>query len=132
MSDIIKAWVRVCALEDVPADKARDVNINGQRLVIARCGSDAHILQGFCSHMLYPLGGSTLDGCTLTCNLHNSAFDIRDGSVLKWTPRLPLSEQVLDDIRERKSLHTFETRVTDGDVFVLWTTDNPDSVRIRI
>jgi nitrite reductase/ring-hydroxylating ferredoxin subunit len=132
MSDINRVWVRVCPLNRIPANKAIDLNINGQRLILARCGDEARVFQGFCSHMLFPLGGSRIDDCVLTCNLHRSRFDIRDGSVVEWSTFPPLVGKALATIRERKALRRYETRVTDGDVFVLWPTDQPESVRVRV
>ncbi len=132
MNEINKVWVRVCALDHVPSDKAIDLNINGQRLILARCGDDVRVFQGFCSHMLFPLGGSRINECVLTCNLHHSQFDIRDGSVVEWSTFPPLVGKALAAIRERKALRRYETRVTDGNVFVLWPTSNPETVRVRV
>ncbi len=132
MHEINKIWVRVCALDQLPADKPKDVNINGQRLIITRCGDGAQILQGFCSHMLYPLSAASLNGCELTCALHHSRFDVRDGKVLDWSVYPRIVGPALAALRERKALRTFETRVTDGDVYVLWPADDPNTVRIRV
>ncbi len=132
MSEINKAWVRLCALDHVPTDKTIDLNINGQRLILTRCGDEAHVFQGFCSHMLFPLGGSRIEGCVMTCNLHRSRFDVRDGSVVEWSTYPPLVGKALAAIRERKALRQYETRVTNGDVFVLWPTTSPETVRVRV
>src|SRR5438105_3218331 len=132
MSDIVKTWVRLCALDELPTDHAKDLNINGQRLIITRCDDGVYVLQGFCSHMLFPLAGSAIEGCKLTCSLHKSSFDIRDGSVLSWSTYPPLIGRALAAIRERKKLRTFETRISDGSVYVLWPTDDPESVRVRL
>ena len=132
MDDINRSWVRVCALDKVPTDRALDLNINGQRLVITRYGEEAHIFQGFCSHMLFPLAGSRVDGCALTCNLHRSKFDVRDGSVLEWSTFPPLVGKALAAVRQQKILRKYETRITDNEVYILWPTDNAASVRVRI
>ena len=132
VNEIDKTWVRVCALNQVPADRALGLNISGQHLIITRCGEETRIFQGFCSHMLFPLAGSRVDNCALTCNLHRSRFDVRDGSVLEWSTFPPLIGKALAAVRQQKALRVFETRITDGDVYVLWPTDNPASVRVHI
>src|SRR5260370_23024087 len=91
MTDNGKRWVRLCSLSEVPSDNAKGLNINGQALVIARCGDGASVLQGFCTHMLYPLANSKVDDCVLTCGLHLSSFRIADGSVNDWSTYPPLS-----------------------------------------
>ncbi|MCC7209582.1 MAG: Rieske 2Fe-2S domain-containing protein [Anaerolineae bacterium] len=125
MSDLGKVWVPMCALQDLPTGKASNVFVNGQRFVIARDGDVVTVLQGYCSHMLYPLKDAVVAECMLTCNLHGSQFDIRDGSVLKWPmPMLP-------DTHERKRLRTHETRVEDGVVYLAWPARSADKVKIR-
>jgi 3-phenylpropionate/trans-cinnamate dioxygenase ferredoxin subunit len=132
MVESTKSWVKVCAFSQLPTDKPKDVNINGQRLIIARCGDGAQIMQGFCTHMLYPLSQGKINNCELTCALHHSKFDIRDGKVIEWSTYPSLMGPALAALRERKGLRTFETRVTDGDVYVLWPADDPKTVRVRV
>lgn len=125
MPDLGKVWVRMCALQDLPTGKASNVFVNGQRFVIARDGDVVRVLQGYCSHMLYPLKDAAVTDCVLTCALHGSQFDIRDGSVLNWPmPMLP-------DTRERKRLRLHETRVEDGMVYLAWPAPSPEKVKIR-
>ncbi len=40
-----------------------------------------------CSHMVLPLDGATLEGTTLTCPHHESAFDMCSGANLDWVKR---------------------------------------------
>lgn len=96
-----------------------------------RCADSASVLQGFCSHMLYPLANSKVENCILTCSLHSSSFRVEDGSVNQWSTYPPLSGKTLALINQQKSLRKFETKVTDGEVYILWPTDDPDSVRVK-
>lgn len=132
MIDNNKTWILVCSLDRVPNGRAMGLNINGQRLVLARCGETVSILQGFCTHMLYPLAGARIQDCTLTCGLHHSKFDIRDGSVVDWSTLPGLASSTMEAVKEQKILHTFETRVEDGSVYVLWATNDPTNVRVRV
>ncbi|HRE49345.1 MAG TPA: Rieske 2Fe-2S domain-containing protein [Aggregatilineales bacterium] len=120
-----KVWIRLCALEQLPSDKAVNIFVNGQRYVVIRQGESAYMVQGYCTHMLYPLKDSKVENCVLTCNLHGSKFDIRDGSVQHWP--MPM----VDDVKQKKMLRTFETRVEGGEVYVAWETDDPSKVRAR-
>src|SRR5258708_12834687 len=114
----VKTWVRICPLDQIPTGKAIALNINGQRLTLARCGERASVLQGFCTHMLFPLAGSTVQDCVLMCGLHHSRFDIRDGSVVDWSAYPPLVGPALATVRQRKALPAFETRLTAVDVYI--------------
>jgi nitrite reductase/ring-hydroxylating ferredoxin subunit len=132
VSDISKSWVRVCPLDQIPAGKALNLNINGQRLIITRCDESASIMQGFCSHMLYPLAGAKIDNCELTCGLHKTRFNAQDGSVVEWTTFGAMANNTREAVLEGKALRTFETQVEEGVVYILWPTADPDSVRVKV
>ena len=132
MTDVTRSWVRLCTRDQLPEQKAVELNINGQRLAIARCGENVSVLQGYCSHMLFPLAGSRVDHCVLVCSLHESSFDIRDGSVVEWSSFPAVTGQALAAIRDHKALRTYETRTTDGEVYILWPVEDPESVNVRI
>ena len=132
MTDNNKSWVRICPLTHLPAGRAIDLNINGQRLIIARCGDSASIMQGFCSHMLYPLAGARIQDCVLTCGLHHSKFSVSDGSVVEWTTVSAVANKTRESVIEGKALRIFETRVEDGFVYILWPTTDPSSVRVKV
>jgi 3-phenylpropionate/trans-cinnamate dioxygenase ferredoxin subunit len=121
-----KVWVRVCDLSDLPADRAVNVHVNNQRLVIARCGESAHVLQGYCTHMLYALKDAEVSNCLITCNLHGSQFDLRDGSVQSWATTLT------DEIKQRKALRVYETEVRGGVVYLAWQAESAEKVRVRL
>src|SRR5260370_32100189 len=86
-----KMWVRVCALDEIPTDKALSLHINTQRLTLARCGDIASVLQGVCSHMLFPLAGSRGENSVLTRHLHFTTFNIVDETGIDLAPYPPLS-----------------------------------------
>lgn len=132
MTDTTKNWVRLCSLSALPGDKAVEMIVANQNLVIARDGENAYVLQGFCSHMLFQLAGSKIQDCKLTCALHHSIFDIRDGSVIDWATFPPLVGPALAQVRARKTLRTYETKVQNGDVYLLWSTAEPDKVKVRV
>jgi 3-phenylpropionate/trans-cinnamate dioxygenase ferredoxin subunit len=121
-----KVWVRVCTLTDLPEGRAVNLHVNGQRLVVAREGESAYVVQGYCTHMLYALKDAAVKDCTITCPLHGSQFDLRTGAVLHW----PLPD--LAEAKARKMLRTFETEVRDGEVYLSWAASSPDKVRVRL
>lgn len=131
-SDGAAVWVRLCALSKIPTNKAIGFTINGQRMIVARCNDQARVMQGYCSHMLYPLADSKIDNCQMTCALHRSKFDVRDGAVIEWGAFPPLTGEALDAIRAERALHTYETRVDGDEVFLQWPADKPEDVRISI
>jgi 3-phenylpropionate/trans-cinnamate dioxygenase ferredoxin subunit len=131
-TDSLAVWVRLCTLSKIPANKAIGFTVNGQRMIVVRCGEQAQVMQGYCSHMLYPLADSKIDGCVLTCALHRSKFDARDGAVVEWGAFPPVTGTALDAIRAERALRTYETRIDGDDVFLQWPAARPEDVRISI
>ena len=131
-SDSAAVWVRVCALSKIPLNRAIGFTVNGQRMIVVRCDNQARVMQGYCSHMLYPLADSRIDNCQMTCALHRSKFDARDGAVIEWGAFPAVTGEALNVIRSERRLRTYETRIDGDDVFLQWPAEKPEDVRISI
>ena len=125
-------WVRLCAMAKVPTDKTVGFRVNGQRMVLARCGDNTQVFQGFCSHQQYPLAGSKIADCVLTCNLHRSKFNAEDGTVVAWASLLAVSGKALADMHDQHALKSYRTRIENGDVYLEWPGDTVDAIRIKL
>lgn len=55
-------------------------DIGPDGIVVCRVGGDLYALTDNCSHADTPLSEGRLRGYALTCPLHGSSFDVRDGS----------------------------------------------------
>ncbi len=55
-------------------------NVGSDGIVVCRVDGDLYALDDNCSHADTPLSEGRLRGYGLTCPLHGSAFDVRDGS----------------------------------------------------
>ncbi len=96
-------FVDVCAVEEIPASRARVVCLTGERVAIYRYGDRVAAISSVCQHQNGPLGeGRVLDGC-ITCPWHGYQYDPETG---KSPP--PFTEQV----------PTFAVRVVAGRVEV--------------
>ena len=130
--DSTAVWVRVCALSKIPTNRAIGFTVNGQRMIVVRCANKARVMQGYCSHMLYPLADSRIDNCQMTCALHRSKFDVHDGAVIEWGAFPAVTGEALDVIRSERALRIYETRIDGDDVFLQWPAEKPEDVRISI
>ena len=84
------AFERACSLDDVPADQALAVTIDGIDVAVARDGDDVYALQDLCSHQAVPLTQGEVADCQIECWLHGSMFDLRTGK----PTNLPATEPV--------------------------------------
>ena len=82
---------RVCAMSDLVQDEARRVEVDGvpMALVLDSAG-EVHAIGDTCTHGDISLSEGFVDGDTLECWAHGSAFSLRTGKPLN----LPAYEPV--------------------------------------
>jgi 3-phenylpropionate/trans-cinnamate dioxygenase ferredoxin subunit len=75
------AYERVAALDELPAGSVLGVEAGGRRICLANCEGEIYAFADNCSHRDFPLSNGELDpdDCTVTCEWHGAAFDIRSG-----------------------------------------------------
>ncbi len=97
-------WIRVGSVEDIPADRALIVAVEGQeRVAVFRDGGMLSAISNVCAHQGGPLGeGKIVDGC-LTCPWHGYQYDVQTGQ----SPP-PFTEKVA----------TYRLKLEGGDVFL--------------
>lgn len=99
--------VNVCAVSDIPLDRARIFLLSGERVAVFRYRADGGeriaAVSNVCQHQNGPLGeGRVIDGC-ITCPWHGYQYRPEDGcSPPPFTETIP----------------TFNVRVADGRVLV--------------
>jgi 3-phenylpropionate/trans-cinnamate dioxygenase ferredoxin subunit len=82
---------RVCALSDLVQDEARRVELDGVAIaVVLDSNGEVHAIGDVCTHGDISLSEGFVDGETLECWAHGSAFSLRTGKPLN----LPAYEPV--------------------------------------
>jgi len=76
---------QVGTLGDLTSGQMKEVRIEGSELLLARVGDEYLLADNRCPHMGGRLSQGKLDGTVVTCPLHGSRFDLRDGRVVRWT-----------------------------------------------
>ena len=97
-------YVRVCSLDEIPADTPLGVLAGDLEVAIARDGDEIFAIQDQCSHAAIALSEGDVEDCTVECWLHGSRFDLRTGK----PTGLPATEPVA----------TFPVEVREQDVYV--------------
>jgi 3-phenylpropionate/trans-cinnamate dioxygenase ferredoxin component len=93
--------IDVGPIAGVRDDAITAVEVEGARIILVRDGEAVYALQGICSHEGYPLEMAELEPPLLTCALHYSCFDVRDGHVVDPPATLPLASYPVDVIDGR-------------------------------
>jgi 3-phenylpropionate/trans-cinnamate dioxygenase ferredoxin subunit len=78
-------YTEACRLSDIRHGELKKVTIRGKEILLARWGDRVYATDVLCPHLRADLSEGTLQGHILTCPLHGSQFDIRDGHVVRWT-----------------------------------------------
>jgi 3-phenylpropionate/trans-cinnamate dioxygenase ferredoxin component len=74
-------WVRAAALSELPEGAVVGVEAAGRKLALARVDGEVYAVADNCSHRDFPLSLGEVDpeACTVTCEWHGAAFDLRTG-----------------------------------------------------
>jgi len=75
----------------LPAE-GRSVRViaNGAPVAIFRIGGTLYAIDARCTHVGGPLDQGSIAGTQVTCPLHHSVFDVRDGRVLRGPATRPV------------------------------------------
>jgi nitrite reductase/ring-hydroxylating ferredoxin subunit/uncharacterized membrane protein len=101
----VREFTPLVPLAELPENTPTKLSLGPTALVVVRRGDVAHVLKETCSHVGGPLSEGRIDGDTIVCPWHGSAFRLADGAVRHG----PASSRQV----------RYETRVNAGQVEVL-------------
>ena len=110
-------WKNAIKTKKLKPGKTKMVTIGLKVLMVGNIEGDFIATEGLCRHMRWPLamGGKIKDWC-VRCPLHQSTYDLEDGSVVEWSPfpLFPPYGKLLGKMSKKKDLHIYPTRI-EGD-----------------
>ncbi len=92
----------------------KPVSLDEHEMIVARSGDEYFVADAKCPHLGGHLSDGSLEGTILTCPRHHSQFDLRDGSVVRWTDWQGATLSVAKLVRHPRPLRTYAVRI-DGD-----------------
>jgi 3-phenylpropionate/trans-cinnamate dioxygenase ferredoxin component len=114
----MSGFIEVMSTEGFEPGTMREVEVDGHKLLVARVGDEFLVTDGRCPHLGGHLGKGALEGSVVTCPLHHSQFDLRDGSCLRWTDWKGAVLSIAELARHPRPLRAYESKVEDGKVFI--------------
>ena len=75
-------WHTVCAEADLPAGSCQRGDAGGEDVLVVNVDGELHAIGNICSHDYAELSDGELEGCEITCPLHQARFDVRTGEAL--------------------------------------------------
>jgi len=97
-------WVEAAALDELPQDDVKGVQVEGLDVALYRVDGEVFATADMCTHAQARLCEGFLEGHEIECPLHQGRFDIRSGTALC----APLTED----------LRVYPVRIEEGRVFI--------------
>jgi nitrite reductase/ring-hydroxylating ferredoxin subunit len=82
-------WVRAIPEPELPDGTVTGVVIEGRQILLHRGDGELHALDDLCSHAGALLSRGEIVDCIVTCPLHESRFDLRDGHIVRGPAHHP-------------------------------------------
>ncbi|MFC4225246.1 Rieske 2Fe-2S domain-containing protein [Lysinibacter cavernae] len=99
------ALTRVCSVDELPMNQAQRVVLEGVPIAVVKdSAGDVHAIGDTCTHGEISLSEGFVEGDTLECWAHGSAFSLKSGKPMN----LPAYEPV----------PVYEIQIQDGDIFI--------------
>lgn len=114
MSSMVKAG-KVGELAD---GAMQSVSTKQGEILLARVGDNYYAADSRCPHMKGRLAEGTLEGTVVTCPLHGSQFDLKDGKVVRWLRGTGVLSRVGKVLKSPKNLQTYRVEVKDDQILI--------------
>ena len=112
-------WMPVGSTDMLTDGQMREINVDGQSVLLARVEGAYYATQALCPHLAGHLARGELEGYIVMCPRHHSQFDVRDGHNIEWIPKVPrLARTLAQVVKKPTDLQTFPVRIEDGQVWV--------------
>jgi nitrite reductase/ring-hydroxylating ferredoxin subunit len=82
-------FVRVASTSEIPPDKMKLVQYNGQPVCLAYSKGKYYAIRNTCTHLGGPLAQGKLEDGVVECPWHGSRFDLATGEVKRGPARTP-------------------------------------------
>lgn len=99
---------------DLQDGQMKSVAVEGKEVLLARAGNDFYAASNLCPHMKGRLAKGALKGTIVTCPLHASRFDLKDGHVVRWTNWSGIKLAISKVFRSPRPLPVYRVKL-DGD-----------------
>ena len=96
----------------------REVLAQGREILLARVGDKYYAADNRCPHMGGRLSQGKLEGTVVTCPLHGSQFDLRNGQVARWLKGTGLMAMVGKALKSPRPLALYSAKVEDDKILV--------------
>ena len=110
--------VEVGKTGEIEDGSMKEISINGREVLLARVDDQYYAAQNRCPHMGGSLSEGKLEGTVVTCPKHNSQFDLKDGSVMRWLKGSGFISAIGKALKSPRPLVTYNVKVQDDKILI--------------
>lgn len=111
-------FVEVSKIDELKDGAMKAVNAAGRELLVVRVGDKYYAADNRCPHMGGKLSQGKLEGTVVTCPLHGSQFDLRDGQVVRWLKGAGLISKVGKLLKAPRPLAIYDVKIEDDRILI--------------
>lgn len=105
-------------LEDIKSGEKKILFFEGKELLLVQIEDNYYCVDNRCPHLGGDLSKGELKGSIITCPRHHSQFDLKDGSVLRWTEWSGIKLGLSKILKAPRPLNTYEVKVEDDRILI--------------
>jgi 3-phenylpropionate/trans-cinnamate dioxygenase ferredoxin subunit len=114
----VSEFIEAASVTELKEGTMKKVIIGGHGILLAMVKGHYYAVDTRCPHLEGDLSEGTLRETTLTCPMHNSQFDVRDGHVIRWTDQTGIRLTLASQTHPPQSLKHYPVRV-EGDQILI-------------
>ena len=109
---------RLANSNDLAEGTMKKYQVQDKEILIARIEGKYYAYQNKCPHFGGDLSKGKLEGTVVTCPLHGSQFDLRNGQVVRWLKGSGLLSKVGKILKSPKQLTRYKVIVEDDKILI--------------
>ena len=82
---VVSEFVKIARITELREGTMKKVMVSGRGILLVMVKGRYYAVDALCPHLEGDLSEGTIQDTILTCPMHHSRFDIRDGHVIRWT-----------------------------------------------
>ena len=114
----ISDFIEVGKAGELENGAMKGVLAQGREILLARVGGSYYAADNRCPHMGGKLSQGKLEGFVVTCPMHGSQFDLRDGRVVRWLKEAGVISRVAKVLKSPKPLAKYKVKVENDRVVI--------------
>lgn len=112
------SFVEAGKTDEFNSGTMKEVEVQGNKVLLARVGDKYFAASGRCPHMGGTLAHGKLDGTVVTCPLHGSQFDLSDGHVVRWLKGAGVLSSIGKAIKGQQPLTVYNVKIVGRSILV--------------